>query len=190
MKENKKHKKEAHREDPVEQVEQQETPTTDEETAAPEPKGEEESKVDDLLDKFAELQDSYLRLRAEFDNYKKRTLREKSDLMKYGAERTVVTMLDVLDDFDRAVESMDQAADVDAVKEGVLLVKDKFISALRSEGVHEMEVQGVDFDPELHEAVAMSDGTEEQKGKIIDCVLKGYVLNDKVIRHPKVVVGK
>ena len=190
MKENKKHKKDPHHEDPVEQVEQQETPTTDEEMAAPEPKGEEESKVDDLLDKFAELQDSYLRLRAEFDNYKKRTLREKSDLMKYGAERTVVTMLDVLDDFDRAAESMDQAADVDAVKEGVLLVRDKFISALRSEGVHEMEVQGVDFDPELHEAVAMSDGTEEQKGKIIDCVLKGYVLNDKVIRHPKVVVGK
>lgn len=123
MKENKKHKKDPHQEDPVEQVEQQETPTTDEEMAAPEPKGEEESKVDDLLDKYAELQDSYLRLRAEFDNYKKRTLREKSDLMKYGAERTVVTMLDVLDDFDRAVESMDQAADVDAVKEGVLLVR-------------------------------------------------------------------
>ena len=134
MKENKKHKNDPHRKDPEEEVEQQETTPTDDETPTPEPKDEEESRVDDLLDKYAELQDSYLRLRAEFDNYKKRTLREKSDLMKYGAERTVVTMLDVLDDFDRAVESMDQAADVDAVKEGVLLVRDKFISALRSEG--------------------------------------------------------
>ena len=97
MKENKKHKNDPHRKDPEEQVEQQETTPTDDETPAQEPKGEEESQVDDLLDKYAELQDSYLRLRAEFDNYKKRTLREKSDLMKYGAERTVVTMLGVLE---------------------------------------------------------------------------------------------
>ena len=94
MKENKKHKNDPHRKDPEEkveqQVEQQETTPTDDETPTPEPKDEEESRVDDLLDKYAELQDSYLRLRAEFDNYKKRTLREKSDLMKYGAERTVV----------------------------------------------------------------------------------------------------
>lgn len=164
----------------------EETPTTEESPEQP----TDEAKVNELLDKMSELQDSYLRLRAEFDNYKKRTLREKADLMKYGAERTLVTMLDVLDDFDRAVESMDQAADVDAVKEGVVLVRDKFQSALRSQGVHEMTVVGETFDPELHEAVAMSDTEGDQKGKIIDCVMKGYVLNDKVIRHPKVVVGK
>lgn len=178
-----------HEEETITETGEASDESMDEEQPA-EPKGEEESKTDELLDKLSELQDSYLRLRAEFDNYKKRTLREKADLMKYGAQRTVVTMLDVLDDFDRAVESMDQATDVDAVKEGVVLVRDKFTSALRSEGVHEMDVVGETFDPELHEAVAMSDAEQGQQGKIIDCVLKGYVLNDKVIRHPKVVVGK
>lgn len=178
-------------EEPV--VKEETTEPSTEETPAQEETSQQpadEARVNELLDKMSELQDSYLRLRAEFDNYKKRTLREKADLMKYGAERTLVTMLDVLDDFDRAVDSMESAGDVEAVKEGVLLVRDKFQSALRSQGVHEMTVVGETFDPELHEAVAMSDGEEDQKGRIIDCVMKGYVLNDKVIRHPKVVVGK
>lgn len=173
-------------EKPQTETEQTESPATE----APEATPEEEAQTDKLLDKLSELQDSYLRLRAEFDNYKKRTLREKADLMKYAAERTLVKILDVMDDFDRAVESMTEEADVAAVKEGVRLVRDKLGSALRSEGVHVMEVVGEPFDPERHEAVAMSDAEEGQKGKVIDCVLKGYVLNDKVIRHPKVVVGK
>lgn len=170
--------------DPTAEPDSEERETSEEEPVEESPEAEE-------ADKYAELEDSYLRLRAEFDNYKKRTLREKADLMKNAARRTLLTMLDVLDDFDRAVESMEHATDLDAVCEGVLLVRDKFRMALRSEGVHEMEVIGEEFDPDLHEAVAMSDVEEpDSKGKIIDCLLKGYILNGQVLRHPKVVVGK
>lgn len=141
--------------------------------------------------KYNELNDSYLRLRAEFDNYRKRTLREKSDLIKSGGEGALIGLLPVIDDFERALDTMKKATDPKAVAEGVELIYSKFMDYLSRQGVKPIEAVGQPFGTEMFEAVAMIPAPDEaQKGRVIDCVQTGYVLNDKVIRHAKVVVGE
>lgn len=165
----------------------------DKEKEAPQAEESEEEDTEKvLLAQLEELKDSHLRLHAEYDNYRKRTMREKSDLLKYAAEKVVIDFLEVLDDFDRAIESIPQDDEVGSeMRSGIELIRDKMIAKLRGQGVKEMEVIGRPFDPEEHDAVAMVPTEDPKaKGTIIDCVQKGYTLADKVIRHPKVVVGQ
>ena len=139
--------------------------------------------------KVAELTDRNLRLMAEFDNYRKRTLKERADLIKTAGENIFVNMLPLIDDFERALKAMETAQDVAAVKEGVQLIYDKFIGFLAQNGVKEIPTENAVFDVDRHEAVTTFPApSEDMKGKIMDCVTKGYTLNDKVIRYPKVVV--
>jgi len=146
----------------------------------------------ELLQKnYNELNDSHLRLMAEFDNYRKRTLREKADLIKSGGESALTNLLPVLDDFERALQNIKTATDLNAVKEGVELIYAKFMAYLAQQGVKPIEAIGKSFETELFEAVAIVPAPEEDlKGKVIDSVQTGYTLYDKVIRHAKVVVGE
>ena len=133
--------------------------------------------------------DKYIRLVAEFDNYKKRTLKEKSELILNGSEKTVAAILPILDDFERA--TADKTEDPQAIKEGYELIYKKFLKALETLGVHKIKTDNADFDVDYHEAIAMVPGMgDDKKGKVIDCVQTGYTLNDKVIRHAKVAVGQ
>lgn len=144
-----------------------------------------------LEQKIAELEDKNLRMMAEFDNYRRRTIKEKNDLIKFAGERIFVDILPVIDDFERAMDAMETAEDLEAVKEGVTLIYDKFISYLEKNGVKEIPADNEDFDVDLHEAITTFPApSEDMKGKIIDCTSKGYTLNDKVIRFSKVVVGE
>ena len=168
--------------------------TVDETQSTQDPDAEPTESVDETLrlkEQVAALKDAHLRLMAEYDNYRKRTLKEKADLIKSGGERILSQLLEVLEDFDRALEHIDDNADPASTLQGVELIHKKLISTMNAQGVHEMEVLGEAFDPEIHEAVAMVP-TEDptQKGKVLDCVKKGYMLHDKVLRHPKVVVGQ
>lgn len=136
-----------------------------------------------------QYKDKYLRAVAEFDNYRKRTLKEKAELLLNGSEKAVCAFLPILDDFERAIA--DKTEDVNAIKEGVQIIFNKFNKALESLGVRKIETEGKDFDVDFHEAVAMVPGMgDDKKGKVIDCVQTGYQLNDKVIRHAKVAVGQ
>lgn len=153
----------------------------------------EEKKEEDPLEKankeIAELKDKYLRTLAEFDNYKKRTLKEKAELILNGGEKTVKAVLPVLDDFERALK--DKSDDPKAIKDGVTMIFNKFVKTLESLGVKKIDTTDKDFDTDFHEAVAMVPGMgDEKKGKVIDCVQTGYTLNDKVIRHAKVAIGQ
>lgn len=136
-----------------------------------------------------QYKDKYLRAVAEFDNYRKRTLKEKAELLLNGSEKAVCAFLPILDDFERAIA--DKTEDVNAIKEGVQIIFTKFNKTLESLGVRKIETEGKDFDVDFHEAVAMVPGMgDDKKGKVIDCVQTGYQLNDKVIRHAKVAVGQ
>ncbi|GAA3000817.1 nucleotide exchange factor GrpE [Prevotella corporis] len=136
-----------------------------------------------------EWKDKYIRLYAEFENYKKRTLKEKAELILNGSEKTITAVLPILDDFERAIA--DKTEDAGAIKEGFELIFKKFIKTLEGLGVSKIETQDADFNVDYHEAIAMVPGMgDEKKGKIIDCVQTGYTLNDKVIRHAKVAVGQ
>lgn len=140
--------------------------------------------------KVAELQDKYLRQVAEFDNYRKRTIKEKAELILNGAEKTITAILPILDDMERALKNMDKMEDVAAVKEGVDLIFQKFVKILGEQGVKKIETENADFNTDLHEAIAqVPTPSDEMKGKIIDCVKTGYTLNEKVIRHSQVAVG-
>ena len=139
---------------------------------------------------IANLNDQLLRKIAEFDNYRKRTIKEKTDLILNGGEKTIVTILPVIDDMERALKNMKGAEDVNAVLEGVELIYKKFIDILGKQGVSIIDTKEADFDVDLHEAVAQLPApTPELKGKVMDCTLTGYKLNEKVIRHAQVVVG-
>lgn len=139
---------------------------------------------------IASLKDQLLRKIAEFDNYRKRTIKEKTDLILNGGEKTIVTILPVLDDMERALKNMKQADDVSAVLEGVELIYKKFMDILGKQGVSIIDTKEADFDVDVHEAVAQLPApTPELKGKVMDCTQTGYKLNDKVIRHAQVVVG-
>ena len=154
---------------------------------------QEESMEDKLAaaeTKIAELQDKYLRQVAEFDNYRKRTIKEKAELILNGAEKTVTAILPVLDDLERALKNMDKMEDLDAVKKGVDLIYQKFVKVLGDQGVKKIDTENADFNTDLHEAIAQVPApSDEMKGKVIDCVKSGYTLNEKVIRHAQVAVG-
>ena len=138
-----------------------------------------------------ELKNQMLYKQAEFENFRKRTLKEKAELIDTAGGRVLKNFLPVMDDMERAMANMEKAEDVAAVKEGVALIIDKFVKALASEGVAKMDVVGKDFDADLHEAVAMVPGMgEDNKNKVIDCVQTGYMIKDKVLRHAKVAVGQ
>ena len=151
----------------------------------------EQSSLEELEDKNAELKDKYLRLMAEFTNYKKRAVREKLEMMGTAAQDTLSAILPVMDDFDRAKKTAEDDSTTEQFSEGVQLVYNKLKNILEQKGVKAMETNGMDFDPDLHEALTeIPAPSEDMKGKIIDTVEKGYFLNDKIIRHAKVVVGK
>lgn len=137
-----------------------------------------------------DLNDKYLRLSAEFDNFRKRSIKEKAELILNGSEKTITSILPVIDDFERAIDMMKTASDVDAVREGVELIHSKLLSTLGQNGVKCINTADAELNTDYHEAIAVLPmGDESKKGKIIDCVQKGYMLNDKVIRHSKVVVA-
>lgn len=150
----------------------------------------EPSADDEHAAEIARWQDKYLRLQAEFDNYRKRTLREKMDLVQTGGRDVLLAMLPVRDDVQRAVAAMEKSDDVEALRAGVLLISQKFTEALRQRGVTEIEVAGKEFDPDLSEAVARFAAGEEMKGRVVDTVQTGYMLGEKVLRFAKVVVGE
>lgn len=138
-----------------------------------------------------EQKDKYLRLSAEFDNFRKRTMKEKAELIRNGGEKAISAVLPVLDDLERALQNMQKTEDVKAVYDGVNLIYQKFLKSLHQEGLEKMEPVGTDFDTDYHEAIALVPApSEEQKGKVLDCVQTGYKLNEKVIRHAKVVVAQ
>lgn len=173
----------------------EETTQNSAETQAEEANGE-ETPAEEQLDPLTAAQndaeqwkDKYIRLVAEFENYKKRTLKEKSELILNGSEKTVAAILPILDDFERA--TADKTEDPQAIKEGYELIYKKFLKALETLGVNKIETDNADFDVDYHEAIAMVPGMgDDKKGKVIDCVQTGYTLNDKVIRHAKVAVGQ
>lgn len=181
MMENNKQEKEETKEEIQEQEEQQEETT--EETP-------ELSEAEQKDAKIAELEDRYLRLFSEYENFRKRTARERTDLIVSSKADTFKLLLPVLDDFDRALKSIGEASDVDSLREGVDLIYDKMVKSLGAQGLKEMEVQEKEFNAEEHEAITnIPAPTEKMKGKIVDVVEKGYILNEKIIRYPKVVVG-
>lgn len=149
-----------------------------------------EEKGSDAAEAVAEWQDKYLRLQAEFDNYRKRTLREKMELVQTGGRDVLLAMLPVRDDVERAVAAMEKSDDVEALRSGVRLISQKFTEALRQRGVVEIEVRDRKFDADVAEAVARFAAGEEKKGRVIDVVQTGYMLGDKVLRFAKVVVGE
>lgn len=163
---------------------EQEAPT------AQEPEKSTEEKLHDAEQEIASLKDQLLRKVAEFDNYRKRTIKEKTELILNGGEKTVVAILPVLDDMERALANMEKAEDVAAVVEGVKLIHKKFIDILAKQGVKAIDTKDATFDVDLHEAIAQLPApNDDMKGRVMDCTLTGYKLNDKVIRHAQVVVG-
>ena len=166
-------------------AEAQETEAQGDETA------ENNSAASDFKAQYEEMKDKYLRLSAEFDNYRKRTIREKADMLKYAAEDTLRDMLPVIDDLDRATQAVESATDIDSLKQGIALITNKFHEFIKGKGVREIECIGQPLDTDLHEAISKIPAPDEaQKGKIIDVVQKGYTLNEKVMRFAKVVVGE
>lgn len=150
-----------------------------------------DDKETSLADELNEYKDKYLRLGAEFDNYRKRTLKEKMDLIQNAGADVIKSMLTVLDDFDRAENAMDKVADVVAVKQGTLLIHQKFVDTLKQKGLKEIDTMGKEFDTDFCEAIVKLPVPEEdKKGKVVDVIEKGYMLNDKVLRFAKVVVGE
>ena len=160
-----------------------EAPLTEEEKLAQE--------LEKANEQIEEQKDKYLRLSAEFDNYRKRTMKEKAELILNGGEKSISSILPIVDDFERALKNMETATDVAAVKEGVELIYNKFMCVLGQNGVKVIETKEQPLDTDYHEAIAVIPAPNEAlKGKILDCVQTGYILNDKVIRHAKVVVGE
>ena len=168
----------------------QDAENTDEQ-AANEPEETPEDKIAQLTKQIEDEKKEYLFLMAEFDNFRKRTIREKAELIRNGAEKALGDMLPIVDDFERAIKANENADDIDAVKEGFSLIYTKFIKYLEKNQVKAMQSTGCEFNTEMHEAVTTFPAPDESmKGKIIDTVLTGYTINDKVLRHAKVVVGQ
>ncbi len=170
-----------------ETVENQETIEKEEPQVDAEEKSEE---INEWETKYNDLNNSYLRLMADFDNYRKRTIKEKADLIKNAGERIICDFLPIIDNFERALNSMKTAEDVDAVRQGVELIYNQVMSMMKANGVAVIETENAPFDTEFHEAITTIPApTPELKDKIVDCTTKGYTMNEKVIRHAKVVVG-
>ena len=173
--------------------ENQQEETAQEEAPAAEQTVEEQlaNMLEEAQQMVREEKDKYLRLSAEFDNYRKRTLKEKAELIKNGGEKTLTAILPVLDDFERALKNMEASEETKAMKEGVELIFNKFQKILGQEGLQKIETEGKEFDTDFHEAIALIPApSEDLKGKILDCVQTGYMLNEKVIRHAKVAVAQ
>ena len=155
---------------------------------------EQEPETDPLTKAQAEieeLKDKYLRSVAEFDNYRKRTLKERAELILNGGEKVIAAILPVIDDMERAIENGAKTDNPEVLREGMTLIHQKFLKILEAQGVSKIETEDADFDTDIHEAVAMVPGMgDDKKGKVIDCLQQGYKLNDKVIRHAKVAVGQ
>lgn len=150
----------------------------------------EKDETEELKARIADLEDKNLRMMAEFDNYRRRTNKEKLELMATAGERIFTEMLPLIDDFERAVSAMEKTDDIDSVREGIRLIQQKFLAFLAKNDVHVIETASADFNTDEHEAVTTFAAGEENKGKVIDCTQKGYKLGDKVIRFAKVVVGE
>ncbi|MBQ8712356.1 MAG: nucleotide exchange factor GrpE [Prevotella sp.] len=173
-------------EEPTEETEQA---AAEEETAAEE--AAEKDPLELAQDEIADLKDKYLRSMAEFDNYRKRTLKERAELILNGGEKVLSAILPVVDDMERAIENGAKTDDPQVLREGMELIYHKLLKVMEAQGVTTIETDGADFDTDVHEAVAMVPGMgDDKKGKVIDCLQKGYKLNDKVIRHAKVAVGQ
>lgn len=186
--------KEEKKEEELKETQQETVEETASETEQDVQEEEKEQTVEEQLEaanvEIASLKDQLLRKIAEFDNYRKRTIKEKTDLILNGGEKTIITILPVIDDMERALKNMKSADNVNAVLEGVELIYKKFMDILGRQGVSVIETKEADFDVDLHEAVAQLPApTPELKGKVMDCTLTGYKLNEKVIRHAQVVVG-
>lgn len=152
---------------------------------------QESDQEETLEEKYDELNNSYLRLHAEYDNYRKRTLKEKMEIIKAGGERVLTEMIPLIDDFERALETVQNADDKEAILEGLELIYSKFLNFINQNGVKEIEAIGQPFDADKFEAITTIPVQDEsQKDTVVDCIQKGYILNDKVIRFPKVIVGK
>ena len=150
-----------------------------------------QKELNEANEKIATLEDKYLRQVAEFDNYRKRTVKEKAELIKNGGERAIESILPVLDDFERALANMSKNEGAAEIMTGIELIYNKFIGILKQNGLQKIETEGANFDTDFHEAIAIIPApSEELKGKVLDCVQTGYTLNDKVIRHAKVAVGE
>lgn len=150
-----------------------------------------EEKITELEKQIEELKKQQLYKVAEFDNFRKRVMQEKAELIKNGGSKVITTLLPVIDDLERAQQNMDKYEDVAAVKEGINLIIDKFFKLLAQEGLKKMDAVGQPFDSDLHEAIAMVPGQpEDLKGKVMDCMIAGYILNGKVIRYAKVAVAE
>ena len=166
----------------------------EETTAEGREEGTEETEIsplDKALAEIEELKTQMLYKQAEFDNFRKRTIKEKADLILNGGEKTVKAILPVLDDFERAIAQAEKTDDIEAIKEGMVLIYKKFVKTLETQGVQKIDTENKDFNTDYHEAVALVPGMgDDKKGKVIDCVQTGYTLNDKVIRHAKVAVGQ
>lgn len=174
-----------------EQLNNENTEQTTAEEQAEEPQEKTiEEQLEDAKAEIEAMNDKYLRLYAEFENYRKRTIKEKTELILNGGEKAITSILPVLDDMERALKNMQNADDVSAVLEGVELINKKFIEILKKQGVEAIQTENADFNVDLHEAIAQLPAPcDELKGKVMDCTLTGYKLNDKVIRHAQVVVG-
>jgi molecular chaperone GrpE len=175
--------------------EEVEQPTVKDEQAGDDEVKTEEAELEkadsDFEQKFYDMQDKYLRLTAEFDNYRKRTLKEKSELMKSANADILLGLLPVVDDFDRGVQNLDEARDMEAIKKGIELIYNKFKEFIKQNGVEEIDALKQEFNTDEHEALTKIPAPEEElKGKVVDVIQKGYKLNDKVIRFAKVVVGE
>ena len=171
--------------------EQVESPETTDSPESPETPEVEKDPLDVALDEIASLKDKYLRSVAEFDNYRKRTLKERAELILNGGEKVITAILPVVDDMERAIENGAKTDDPAVLREGMELIYHKLLKVMESQGISTIDTDNSDFDTDIHEAVAMVPGMgDDKKGKVIDCLQKGYKLNDKVIRHAKVAVGQ
>ena len=177
---------------PVEETDKEaESEEVETEEAAKEEEAEEKDPLEKAQDEIAELKDKWLRSVAEFENYRKRTLKERAELILNGGEKFITAILPILDDMERAIENGKKTDDPDVLREGIELIYQKFMKTLEAQGVKKIEALDADFDTDVHEAVAMVPGMgDDKKGKVIDCLQQGYKLNDKVIRHAKVAVGQ
>ena len=177
---------------PVEETDKEaESEEVETEEAAEEEEAEEKDPLEKAQDEIAELKDKWLRSVAEFENYRKRTLKERAELILNGGEKFITAILPILDDMERAIENGKKTDDPDVLREGIELIYQKFMKTLEAQGVRKIEALDADFNTDVHEAVAMVPGMgDDKKGKVIDCLQQGYKLNDKVIRHTKVAVGQ
>ena len=180
-------------EEPIQETDKdsEETVAEQQEESVSEEKAEEKDPLEKAQDEIAELKDKWLRSVAEFENYRKRTLKERTELILNGGEKFITAILPVLDDMERAIENGEKTEDPAVLREGMELIYQKFMKTLEAQGVSKIDTKDADFDTDVHEAVAMVPGMgDDKKGKVVDCLQQGYKLNDKVIRHAKVAVGQ